>query len=174
MIKKKGENKMTRKAQTIGEAVNLIHAALEHENHAWPRMMKGLGYTDKDDFYPKDPERFKVGTAEYHYAVVYKYLMDAVNGFHNMGVIVDGQLCPYQDCSWNCGFDKTGRYICPNCKRAFCTDPSDSDFEDWHTYRDGECPEDIPPKPNKIPLAQDLGPSWGTPDDNPAKNMGEE
>jgi len=126
-------------------------------------MMKKMGY-DKEDYYPKKPRRFKVGTSEYHYAVVYEYLMEAVNGFHSVGIIVDGQLCPYQDCCWNCGFDKSGWYICPNCKRIFSTNPSDSDFEDWHTNRDADKSD----KPENIPMAQDLGPSWGTPEDNPA------
>lgn len=153
--------------KSIGKAVNTIHTALEHESHAWPRMMARLGY-DKDDYYPQESGRFKVGTPEYHYAVVYKYLMDAVNGFREAGNIVDGQLCPYQDCSWNCGFDKTGWHTCPNCKRPFYAQPSDSDFEDWHTWQEGEgCPAIVAPKPNTIPTAQDLGPSWGTPEDNP-------
>ena len=81
----------------------------------------------------------------------------------------EGQLCPYDDCAWYCGFSEEGWYICPNCHREFYAVVTESDFEDFHTYylNDG-WGETPPPKPNNVPLARDCGRSWGTPEGNPA------
>ena len=63
----------------------------------------------------------------------------------------EGQLCPNQDCCWQCGFMVAGLYRCPHCKKLFRAWPSDSDYEDWHV------------EPVTVQLAIDHGPSWGTP-----------
>lgn len=86
----------------------------------------------------------------------------------------EGQLCPYDDCCWDCGFDQEGWYVCPNCKREFWAIVSESDYEDFDTF----FPDDgrgrtPPPKPEgTIPLARDCGASWGTPENNPARGEG--
>jgi hypothetical protein len=85
--------------------------------------------------------------------------------------IPDYQLCPYQDCSWKCGLEHgAGWYICPNCKREFWAEFSDGDYEDYHCfYEDDGFDHEPPKKPSDTAMALDLGPSWGTPIDNPTR-----
>ena len=72
----------------------------------------------------------------------------------------EGQLCPYTDCAWRCTLDGDGWYQCPNCGRPFFASECDSDFEDYHCYRDGGA---MGPAPNKVnTVAGDAGPSWFT------------
>jgi hypothetical protein len=76
----------------------------------------------------------------------------------------EGQLCPYEDCCWNCGFSESGWYVCPNCEREFWVEDTDSDYVDFHTYYLDDGWNNTPPtKPDIIPVAHSCGPSWGTP-----------
>jgi len=76
----------------------------------------------------------------------------------------EGQLCPYDDCCWSCGFSNAGWYICPRCKREFWAQDTNSDYEDFHTFYAGNRWKHTPPnKPSIIPTAADCGRSWGTP-----------
>jgi len=76
----------------------------------------------------------------------------------------DGQLCPY-DCSHDLALPEAGWYICGCCGREFWCRVSDSDYEDYACYLPDERREWAPPKPETIPVARDLGPSWGSPDE---------
>lgn len=72
----------------------------------------------------------------------------------------DSQLCPYDDCCHDLALPRPGWYICGHCKRKFWCRYSDSDYEDYACYLPSEA---RPPEPEIIPVAKDLGPSWGTP-----------
>ena len=78
---------------------------------------------------------------------------------------LDGQLCPYDDCAHDLALPEAGWYICGHCGRLFWCRVSDSDYEDYACYLPDERERLTPPKPQTIPVAEDLGPSWGTPAD---------
>lgn len=142
---------------TTGQAQRKLEAAQEHLSHITGAIRRGeIGDFDK----PTMP-----GTAAYHIHAVKNYLREAVAAFsHHLGTI-DGQLCPYQDCCWDCGFDQPGFYRCPHCGRVFYATGSDSDAEDWHAHKAGPGTK-YPTLPENIPTARDLGPSWGTPQED--------
>jgi len=72
----------------------------------------------------------------------------------------DGQLCPYDDCAHDLAIPEAGWYICGACGRLFYARVSESDYEDYSCYQEHEY-KDKPPE--QVPVATDLGPSWGTP-----------
>lgn len=72
----------------------------------------------------------------------------------------EGQLCPYIGCSWKCELWGEGWYQCPNCGRKFYAVIADSDYEDYHCYRDGGPMGPAPARVNTI--AGSMGPSWAT------------
>lgn len=72
----------------------------------------------------------------------------------------EGQLCPYIGCSWWCELWGEGWYQCPHCGRVFYASDCDSDYEDYHCYRDEK---GIAPQVRTI--AGSRGPSWATPKD---------
>jgi hypothetical protein len=154
--------------QTPGEGVKKLDAAMEHLSFAWHKLRHDGIVTDVP---PNDKTKSlcwpptttdDVGTAGYHLAAAIRYINTGLTILHQF-VITDGQLCPYTDCAWDCGFDKPGWYRCPHCKREFWVRECDGDAEDWHCYRVGERDKEAPAKPDEIPEAHDLGPSWGTP-----------
>ena len=80
---------------------------------------------------------------------------------NDLSHLYEGQLCPYLDCAWKCELWGDGWYHCPNCGRPFYAGECDSDYEDYHCYRDGG---PMGKAPNKIgAVAGDRGPSWATP-----------
>ena len=79
-----------------------------------------------------------------------------------------GQLCPYGDCCHDLALPCAGWYVCGHCQREFWCRVSDSDYEDYACYLPGEREKWAPPRPKLIPVAQDLGPSWGSPEAEPA------
>jgi hypothetical protein len=152
---------MKREPQTIGEIGRLIDVSLDHGSRAWYALLHEMGITPEPP--DKISDNYEPGTVIYHLGAFLKYVERAYGGFRNIGVATDGQLCPYQDCCWMCGFSAEGCYLCPNCKRPFMANSSDSDYEDWNTC-EPELGQEIDPE-----WAQDLGPSWGTPEGNPAR-----
>ena len=150
-----------RDPETIGEIGWIIDVSLDQGNRAWYALLHDLGIE------PEPPEivnKGKPGTALYHLGAFLLYVKRAFRGFDNIGISTNGQLCPYQDCCWMCGFSVEGWYSCPNCKRPFWAETSGSDYEDWKTSRPDESRT-----PYNVAEAQDLGPSWGTPDGNPVQ-----
>jgi hypothetical protein len=155
--------------ETIGEGVKKVDAAMEHLSHAWGRLVHdGIAHEVAPKGMPASSLCWpptttdNVGTAGYHMAAAIMYMSKALGILHQH-VITDGQLCPYQDCAWDCGFDQPGWYRCPHCQREFWVRECDGDIEDWHTYRAGERDAKAPTKPESVPTACDLGPSWGSP-----------
>ena len=80
----------------------------------------------------------------------------------------EGQLCPHRDCCWKCALHGEGWYVCPHCKRPFYALFSESEYEDYKTYRPGETtggpgsPQLVAPE--RIDhIAGDRGQSWATP-----------
>ena len=164
---------MKREPQTIGEIGLLIDAGLDAGLRAWNLLLRQMGIPPAR--HELIYENYEPGSPVYQLGGFLMYVTRALRGFRNIGVITDGQLCPYQDCCWMCGFDSEGWFLCPNCKRPFVTRTSDGDYEDWHTWEpDPESQLDISPtirtrRGYPYPIAQDLGPSWGTPEGNPAR-----
>jgi len=80
----------------------------------------------------------------------------------------EGQLCPYDDCCHDLALPGAGWYTCGHCKRLFWCRVSHSDYEDYACYLPDEARKDRPDKPaGEVPMAEDLGPSWGTPKGSP-------
>ena len=73
----------------------------------------------------------------------------------------EGQLCPYDDCCHDLAIPSPGWYTCGACKRSFYARVSESDYEDYVCYQEHE--HKGKPSSGKLPVAEDLGPSWGTP-----------
>lgn len=147
----------SKRIPSLGEAAKWLDAGMEHADIAWGRV--------RDPQKPHPPSHnnhdYEVGSAQYHLSAFISYVREAMEALRHH-VTTEGQLCPYQDCCWDCGLDEAGWYICPHCGRRFWCRGSDSDVEDYACYREG-ARDDEPPKPIVIPIATDLGPSWGTP-----------
>lgn len=148
---------------TEGKMQVKLETAQDHLGYVWGALAKA-GLARNPDRAPASTDGYAPGSAAYHLAAVEQYLFTVVQAMHEQWGDTGGQLCPYIDCAHDLAFTRDGWWRCPVCQRDFYAQDSDSDIEDYHNHRDGEYTENYPAKPEIIPLARDLGPSWGAPE----------
>lgn len=139
----------------IGEIQSKLESVREHLDHA-------TGIKELIGEFPSESEQY----ARLSYTIdrinsAHDYLSQAIQiGYRAFGEM-EGQLCPYDDCSHDLAIEVEGWCICGHCKRPFYAQVSDSDTEDYHC-REPEQAENVP---QALLYCRDLGPSWATPKD---------
>jgi hypothetical protein len=148
--------------QTEGAMQVRLEAALEHLSHVWGKLRRDGVITEKSAGWPPSPRDFNVSSIGYTLAAVTEYVWSVEQAMLRQWGTTEGQLCPYEDCAHDLAFKHSGWWTCGHCLRDMYVRPSDGDIEDYHAYLDGEL-DTAPAKPDMIPQARDLGPSWATP-----------
>ncbi len=150
-------------AEYEGEMQRKLEAAMEHLNRVWANTRNAMGLKlDTSDPMPEWARTYSPDDPRYPLAAAEQYIYETLQGMYKQWGSTDGQLCPYEDCAYDLAIKDSGWWSCGHCLRDFYADSTDSDFEDYHCYRDGER-EYTPIKPDKMPLARILGKSWATP-----------
>lgn len=149
--------------ETEGQFQTYLEAALEHFSATWGALHRSGLRTPKSN--PPDPKDFitdDMNDPRYALAAAHSYVWEVWQGMAKQWGSTDGQLCPYEDCCHDLAVPKSGWYACGHCLKPIYFKSSDG-VEDYHAYKPGEIKQ-MPEPPQYLPMARDLGPSYGTPD----------
>lgn len=158
-----------------GEMQKRLDTALEHLSHVWGLAKQaGIDTVEHQGWPPDAKDYVKFGADEYQKRMLYAlaaatgYVFEVYQGMRQQWGDDEGQLCPYDDCCYDLALPNEGWWTCGKCLRDFWCSASDG-IEDYHCYLPGAVQQE-PKKPETIPVARVLGPSWATPNDAPVSD----